>query len=144
MNLLTKMVNKIRRIFGLETILTQPLLNEGLCDNENGIMIRINEKNVSTKEDKKETELSVVKSDSVSSISENVTDKERFFRMYSDYKLGKINEDYLTITDLIDLELMLLEEENILNNKILEEQEIIEKQEKQIYNLNAIKEKEKK
>ena len=144
MNLLTKMVNKIRRIFGLETILTQPLLNEGLCDNENGIMIRINEKKVSIKEDKKGTELSVAKSDSVSSISENVTDKERFFRMYSDYKLGKINEDYLTITDLIDLELMLLEEEKILNNKILEEQEIIEKQEKQIYNLNAIKEKEKK
>jgi len=54
--------------------------------------------------------------------------KEEFFRIYKAYQAGKIKKEHLLITDLIDIELMMMEEEALLDNNIINEQENIEKQ----------------
>lgn len=69
----------------------------------------------------------------------NIENREQFFKMYQAYKEGKIKEENLLITDLIDIELMLLEEENILNDKIEKEEKKISEQINFINNLNIQK-----
>ncbi len=69
----------------------------------------------------------------------NIENKEQFFKMYQAYKEGKIKKENLLITDLIDIELMLLEEENILNDKIEKEEKKISEQINFINNLNTQK-----
>ena len=60
--------------------------------------------------------------------------RKEFFRIYKDYKDGKIKEEDLLITDLIDIELMMLEEKSILEEKIEKEEKKIGEQ------INLIKE----
>ena len=47
--------------------------------------------------------------------------KKEFFETYQKFKDGKIKKEHLLITDLIDFEMMMLQEENILKAKIEKE-----------------------
>ena len=69
----------------------------------------------------------------------NIENKEQFFKMYQAYKEGKIRAEKLLITDLIDMELMLLEEEKILNDKIEKKEKKISEQINLIKELNVQK-----
>lgn len=69
----------------------------------------------------------------------NIENKEQFLKIYQAYKEGKIKEENLLITDLIDIELMLLEEDKLLKNKIGKEEKNISNQINLIKELNLKK-----
>ena len=63
--------------------------------------------------------------------------KKDFFETYKKFKEGKIKRENLIVTDLIDYEIMMMQEEFMLNKKISNQNECIEKQKETIKKLNT-------
>lgn len=119
MKILNKLINWIKSICKKNS---QKLLNVG--QKENLLEIIQEENDCKTEENIFENiNLEYYKS---------IRDKEEFFRMYNEYKAGRIKEEDLLIEDLIDLQIMLVNESNIMKENIDLAEINIREQEKQI------------
>ena len=121
MYFIKKLIEKIRSIFRWNFLSKQGLLPEG-CNQEN--IKHIN--NVTIKNDIQKIENST---DMANEITQNEKYKSDFFRMYQAFKDGKIKKENLLITDLIDIELMMMTEKELLKEQISYEEEEIKLQE---------------
>lgn len=101
MEFITKIINKIRNFINIKFNKQQKMLPIGYEA----------EKNVDFEDAKSDTH-----------------NKEEFFRIYQAYKKGQIKKEHLLITDLIDIELMMMEENALLAKKIINERENIKQQ----------------
>lgn len=107
MEFITKIINKIKNFINLKFNKQQKMLPSGF------------EEEIVDFEDSK--------SDTHS--------KEEFFRIYQAYKNGQIKKEHLLITDLIDIELMMMEEKTLLDKKIISEKQNVKQQKNQLDNL---------